>query len=146
MPCVLPVITLKLRSFIPAVDSVPQSQRRAFRSHNLFFALGMMVYFLILAGIIAATGMAWGQIFQEPAAIITLTAIVFALSLSLFGVYDLPSSTSRARSRAKPITRAWNPSPRASWPPFWPPRAAAPFWAGYWPGPSYSRRTSSPWS
>jgi thiol:disulfide interchange protein DsbD len=90
MPCVLPVITLKLRSFIPAADSVPKSQRQAFRTHNLFFALGMMLYFLILAGIIAVTGMAWGQIFQEPAAIITLTAIVFALSLSLFGVYDLP--------------------------------------------------------
>jgi thiol:disulfide interchange protein DsbD len=90
MPCVLPVITLKLRSFIPAVGSVPANQRQAFRSHNLFFALGMMLYFLILAAIIATTGMAWGQIFQEPAAIITLTAIVFALSLSLFGVYDLP--------------------------------------------------------
>ncbi|UTF48665.1 thioredoxin family protein [Desulfomicrobium sp. ZS1] len=90
MPCVLPVITLKLRSFIPAADSVPKSQRQAFRIHNLFFALGMMLYFLILAGIIAVTGMAWGQIFQEPAAIITLTVIVFALSLSLFGVYDLP--------------------------------------------------------
>ncbi|MGE4442676.1 MAG: cytochrome c biogenesis protein CcdA [Desulfomicrobium sp.] len=90
MPCVLPVITLKLRSFIPAADSVPKSQRQAFRVHNLFFALGMMLYFLILAGIIAATGMAWGQIFQEPSAIIILTAIVFALSLSLFGVYDLP--------------------------------------------------------
>ena len=90
MPCVLPVITLKLRSFIPAANSVPKSQRQAFRTHNLFFALGMMLYFLILAGIIAVTGMAWGQIFQEPAAIITLTAIVFALSLSLFGVYDLP--------------------------------------------------------
>jgi thiol:disulfide interchange protein DsbD len=90
MPCVLPVITLKLRAFIPAADSVPKSQRQAFRTHNLFFALGMMLYFLILAGIIAVTGMAWGQIFQEPAAIITLTAIVFALSLSLFGVYDLP--------------------------------------------------------
>jgi len=90
MPCVLPVITLKLRSFIPAADSVPKSQRLAFRTHNLFFALGMMLYFLILAGIIAVTGMAWGQIFQEPAAIITLTAIVFALCLSLFGVYDLP--------------------------------------------------------
>jgi cytochrome c biogenesis protein CcdA/thiol-disulfide isomerase/thioredoxin len=101
MPCVLPVITLKLRSFIPAVDSVPQSQRRAFRSHNLFFALGMMVYFLILAGIIAATGMAWGQIFQEPAAIITLTAIVFALSLSLFGVYDLPLIDLKGKIKGK---------------------------------------------
>jgi len=101
MPCVLPVITLKLRSFIPAVDSVPHSQRRAFRSHNLFFALGMMVYFLILAGIIAATGMAWGQIFQEPAAIITLTAIVFALSLSLFGVYDLPLIDLKGKIKGK---------------------------------------------
>jgi len=90
MPCVLPVITLKLRSFIPAVGIVPANQRQAFRSHNLFFALGMMLYFLILAAVIATTGMAWGQIFQEPAAIISLTAIVFALALSLFGVYDLP--------------------------------------------------------
>lgn len=90
MPCVLPVITLKLRSFIPTVDSVPRNQRQAFRAHNLFFALGMMLYFLILAGVIAVTGMAWGQIFQQPGAIIALTAIVFALSLSLFGVYDLP--------------------------------------------------------
>lgn len=90
MPCVLPVITLKLRSFIPVASSVPLQQRQAFRAHNLFFALGMMLYFLILAGIIATTGMAWGQIFQQPGAIVTLTAIVFALSLSLFGVYDLP--------------------------------------------------------
>lgn len=90
MPCVLPVITLKLRSFIPMADSVPANQRRAFRAHNLFFALGMLVYFFALALIIAATGMAWGQIFQQPSAIITLTAVVFALSLSLFGIYDLP--------------------------------------------------------
>jgi len=99
MPCVLPVITLKLRSFIPAVDSMPQHQRKAFQAHNLFFALGMMLYFLVLAGIIAATGMAWGQIFQKPGAIITLTAIVFALSLSLFGIYDLPLIDLKGRTR-----------------------------------------------
>jgi thiol:disulfide interchange protein DsbD len=99
MPCVLPVITLKLRSFIPAVGIVPAHQRKAFRAHNLFFALGMMLYFLILAGIIAATGMAWGQIFQEPAAIVTLTAIVFALCLSLFGVYDLPLIDLKGRTQ-----------------------------------------------
>ena len=99
MPCVLPVITLKLRSFIPVADSVPANQRRAFRAHNLFFALGMMVYFLILALIIAATGMAWGQIFQQPSAIIVLTAVVFALSLSLFGVYDLPLIDLKGKAR-----------------------------------------------
>lgn len=90
MPCVLPVITLKLRSFIPTVDRVTDHQRQAFTMHNIWFALGMMVYFLVLAAIISATGMVWGQIFQKPGAIITLTAIVFALCLSLFGIYDLP--------------------------------------------------------
>lgn len=90
MPCVLPVITLKLRSFIPLVDNVPQIQRQTFSTHNIFFALGIILYFLVLAIIIASTGMVWGQIFQKPGAIITLTCIVFALSLSLFGIYDLP--------------------------------------------------------
>lgn len=98
MPCVLPVITLKLRSFIPVADSVPQHQRHAFQLHNLFFALGILLYFLVLAVAIAITGMAWGQIFQQPAAIITLTAIVFALALSLFGVYDLPFIDLKGRS------------------------------------------------
>jgi thiol:disulfide interchange protein DsbD len=69
---------------------VPQNQKHAFRTHNLFFALGIVLYFLALSVIIAATGMVWGQIFQQPSAIIVLTALVFALSLSLFGVYDLP--------------------------------------------------------
>ncbi len=90
MPCVLPVITLKLRSFIPAVGTDGKAQARLFRTHNLFFALGMLTYFLILAVIIAVTGMAWGEIFQQPMAVLVLTVIVFALSLSLFGLYDLP--------------------------------------------------------
>lgn len=90
MPCVLPVITLKLRSFIPTVNQITAHQRQAFTMHNIWFALGMMIYFLILAIIISATGMVWGQIFQKPEAIVALTAIVFALSLSLFGIYDLP--------------------------------------------------------
>lgn len=99
MPCVLPVITLKLRSFIPVADSVSTHQRQAFRAHNMFFALGVVLYFVILAVIIAMTGMAWGQIFQQPGAIITLTAIVFALSLSLFGVYDLPLIDLKGKAR-----------------------------------------------
>lgn len=99
MPCVLPVITLKLRSFIPVADSVSQNQRRAFRAHNLFFALGIVLYFLVLSVIIAATGIVWGQIFQQPAAIISLTALVFALSLSLFGVYDLPLIDLKGKAR-----------------------------------------------
>ncbi|NCC25287.1 MAG: protein-disulfide reductase [Deltaproteobacteria bacterium] len=90
MPCVLPVITLKLRSFIPVVEGSQTRQMRSFREHNLFFALGMLIYFIILAVVIAMTGMAWGEIFQQPVAILVLAAVIFALGLSLFGVYNLP--------------------------------------------------------
>lgn len=92
MPCVLPVISLKLRGMIPD-DSNAQSsaaKKRAFRIHNLCFAAGMLVFFIILAVVISVTGMAWGQIFQNPMAIVVLGAIVFGLGLSLFGLYDLP--------------------------------------------------------
>jgi thiol:disulfide interchange protein DsbD len=92
MPCVLPVISLKLRGMMPspAAAADMKTQKREFRHHNLFFALGMLFYFLILAGVVSYTGMAWGKIFQNTWAIVILSSVVFALSLSLFGVYDLP--------------------------------------------------------
>ncbi|WP_028574068.1 protein-disulfide reductase DsbD family protein [Desulfonatronovibrio hydrogenovorans] len=92
MPCVLPVISLKLRGMIPdsAHDQDAAAKRKAFRIHNLFFALGMLLFFSILSVIISLTGMAWGQVFQNPIAIVILAAVVFGLGLSLFGLYDLP--------------------------------------------------------
>ena len=59
----------------------------------------MALYFLVLSVIIAVMGIVWGQIFQQPAAIISLTALVFALSLSLFGVYDLPLIDLKGKAR-----------------------------------------------
>ncbi|MFO7818569.1 MAG: cytochrome c biogenesis protein CcdA [Desulfovibrionales bacterium] len=92
MPCVLPVISLKLRGMMPSPAAAAdlKTQKRGFRHHNLFFALGMLFYFVLLAAIVSYTGMAWGEIFQNSWAIVALSSIVFALSLSLFGVYDLP--------------------------------------------------------
>ncbi|WP_432736913.1 cytochrome c biogenesis protein CcdA [Maridesulfovibrio sp. FT414] len=91
MPCVLPVISLKLSTLMAGAkhDSTSE-QKRSFREHNVFFALGIILYFGVLSGILGATGMAWGQIFQKPPVVIALTGIVFALSLSLFGLFNLP--------------------------------------------------------
>ncbi len=88
MPCVLPVIGLKLRGMLPA--TVDQCSISAFRSHNLAFAAGIISFFGFLALLIGATGMAWGQIFQSPTAVTALTAVVMLLALSLFGLLDLP--------------------------------------------------------
>ncbi len=91
MPCVLPVISLKLSALLAGSQNVEKKERkRRFREHNLFFAIGIILYFGVLSGILGLTGLAWGQIFQKPPIVIILTGIVFALSLSLFGIFNLP--------------------------------------------------------
>ncbi|HAS90659.1 MAG TPA: cytochrome C biogenesis protein [Desulfovibrio sp.] len=91
MPCVLPVISLKLSTLLAgAGHESTAEQKRSFREHNVFFALGILLYFGVLSGILGMTGMAWGQIFQRPPVVIGLTGVVFALSLSLFGLFNLP--------------------------------------------------------
>lgn len=91
MPCVLPVISIKLSALMAGSTNADAGQRRArFREHNLYFALGIVLYFLLLSAILGATGLAWGQIFQQPAIVMGLTALIFALSLSLLGVFSLP--------------------------------------------------------
>lgn len=91
MPCVLPVISIKFSAFLSGsgVDD-EQMQRRAFREHNIFFALGILCYFTFLAALLATTGLAWGELFQSPAVSLSLVALVFAMGLSLAGVFHLP--------------------------------------------------------
>jgi thiol:disulfide interchange protein DsbD len=91
MPCVLPVISIKLSALMAGSAMADAKARRAkFCEHNMCFALGILAYFFILGAILGATGLAWGQIFQKPAIVLGLAALIFALSLSLFGVFSLP--------------------------------------------------------
>ncbi|WP_147821282.1 protein-disulfide reductase DsbD family protein [Salidesulfovibrio onnuriiensis] len=91
MPCVLPVISLKLGSVLAGCAHEDEHERqRVFRTHNILFSLGIMTWFVILALVLGVTGQAWGEIFQQSWMIMVLTAVVFALSLSLFGLYSLP--------------------------------------------------------
>ncbi|OIO03886.1 MAG: hypothetical protein AUJ49_03950 [Desulfovibrionaceae bacterium CG1_02_65_16] len=91
MPCVLPVISIKLSALMAGSALVDAKERRArFCEHNMCFALGILAYFFILGAILGATGLAWGQIFQKPAVVLGLAALIFALALSLFGVFSLP--------------------------------------------------------
>ncbi len=91
MPCVLPVVSLKLSSLV-AVSSVEEAGRKSslFREHNVFFALGILVYFALLGAVLATADMAWGELFQSQQLVLLLAALMFGLGLSLFGVYDLP--------------------------------------------------------
>lgn len=91
MPCVLPVVSLKLSALLSGGARPGDRPREAlFREHNLFFAFGILFYFLLLSLLLATTDLAWGQIFQRREVVAILAALVFVLGLSLMGLYSLP--------------------------------------------------------
>ncbi|OOF08008.1 cytochrome C biogenesis protein [Salinivibrio sp. MA427] len=95
MPCVLPVLGLKLNSIV----ANPNATRRAVRSQFLASAAGILVSFWAIAGLLMTlklTGQAvgWGVQFQSPIFIGVMTLVIWLFALSLFDVLriDLPSS------------------------------------------------------
>lgn len=91
MPCVLPVVSLKLSSLLGAAQDEDEKKRfHAFREHNIFFVLGILTFFLVLAVALGTTGNAWGALFQHRWLVLTMAAIMAALGASLFGLFHLP--------------------------------------------------------
>jgi len=86
MPCVLPVISLKLLAF---VEQSGESRARVF-TLNLWYAAGLMVVFLALATLSAAFNMAWGEQFTLTWFKVAMTALVFVMALSFLGVWEIP--------------------------------------------------------
>ncbi len=90
MPCVLPVLALKVLSFVQQSQESPAHVRKL----SLVYAAGVVISFLILAGIAisirAAQGsFSWGQQFQNPQFLIVLTTLVMLVALNLFGVFEV---------------------------------------------------------
>ncbi len=106
MPCVLPVVSLKLSGLLALCGEEGKvERRRILREHNFFFALGILIYFVALSVLLGGLGMAWGEMFQSPQLAIVVTAVLFALSLSLFGVFHLPVVDLKISSGGRGHTR-----------------------------------------
>jgi thiol:disulfide interchange protein len=86
MPCVLPVIGLKILSF---VEQSHHSRARVLIL-NAWYALGLMSIFMILATLAAFAGFGWGELFKYSQFNIALAAVVFVMSLSFLGVWEIP--------------------------------------------------------
>lgn len=89
MPCVLPVISIKLFGLIKHRET----PRKRLLTHNLTYTAGVIGTFMALAGIVAAikaTGeeIGWGFQLQSPAFILVMMLILFILSLNLFGLFE----------------------------------------------------------
>ncbi len=93
MPCVLPVVGLKLLAF------VRQSGERRSRVLvlNLWYSAGVVSVFLVLATLASAahlglreSNLGWGEQFQSTPFNVAMTVLVFAMGLSFLGVWEIP--------------------------------------------------------
>lgn len=85
MPCVLPVIGLKVMSF---VQQAGYSRAKAFEL-NLWYSLGIVAVFWVLAGLAIFAGLSWGKQFSSVGFNLTMASIVFVMALSLLGVWEI---------------------------------------------------------
>lgn len=94
MPCVLPVVSLKVMSFV----SLGGEDRKKIFLSGAFFSLGIIAVFLVLAALAAFFGYGWGELFKRKEFLIAMTALVFALALSMFEVFTFTPSISSANA------------------------------------------------
>jgi thiol:disulfide interchange protein DsbD len=90
MPCVLPVIALKILSFVNQSSAEPKRARQL----GLVYASGVLASFAVLAGIILAVQQAggiasWGMQYQNPIFLVVMITLVTLIALNLFGVFEI---------------------------------------------------------
>jgi thiol:disulfide interchange protein/DsbC/DsbD-like thiol-disulfide interchange protein len=90
MPCVLPVIALKILSFVHQSGGSAAQMRKL----GLVYGVGVLVSFLVLGGVVVAVQRAghvanWGMQFQNPKFLVAITTLVTLVALNLFGLFEV---------------------------------------------------------
>jgi thiol:disulfide interchange protein len=90
MPCVLPVIALKILGFVSEAKSSPKEVRLL----GLIYSGGVLVSFLALASVVLAVKFAghqaaWGMQFGNPVFLVCLVTLVTLVALNLFGIFEV---------------------------------------------------------
>ncbi len=102
MPCVLPVVSLKILSFVKMAGQ----KRSLTLKHGLSFSLGVLISFWVMAAmliVLQAYGRSagWGFQLQEPLFVAILAAVLLVLALSLFGVLEIGAGLASLAGRAQ---------------------------------------------
>jgi thiol:disulfide interchange protein len=87
MPCVLPVVGLKIMSF---VQQAGEDRRRVFVL-NFAYVAGILAVFAGLTALAVFASFGWGQQFTYFPVRLGLIVLIFALALSYLGVWELPT-------------------------------------------------------
>jgi thiol:disulfide interchange protein DsbD len=89
MPCVFPVLGIKVLGFVNEAGS----DRRKVTLHGLMFTLGVLLSFWALAALLAALRaggqqLGWGFQLQSAPFVFALTVVILVFALSLSGVFE----------------------------------------------------------
>lgn len=98
MPCVLPVLSLKLMSVIRLSDASRGEIRRGFTAT----AAGIVASFLVLAAAMiglkaAGAVVGWGIQFQQPLFLTAMSLLLILFAANLFGLFELPAPVMSGR-------------------------------------------------
>jgi thiol:disulfide interchange protein len=97
MPCVFPVIGLKIMGFVQQAGQ----DRKKIALHGVSFALGVLASFAVISAVLfaarsaAGTGgdaIGWGYQLQNPWVVLSLMLLMFVLALNMFGIFELGTS------------------------------------------------------
>jgi len=93
MPCVFPVLSLKALTIARQVQQSPQQVRLS----GLIFTAGVLTSFALLAGalvLLRSVGqqIGWGFQLQSPVFVLLMVYVLFAVGLSLSGVFTIGAS------------------------------------------------------
>jgi thiol:disulfide interchange protein len=94
MPCVLPVISLKIMSFMQHAHQ----DRKKLMLIGFTYTGGVLLSFLLLASLVAFAGHSWGSLFQTEIFLILMIILIFSFSLSLLGIYTIGIPTFAAQA------------------------------------------------
>ncbi len=86
MPCVLPVLAIKLLTLVQQAGE----NRGRLLLLNSCYALGVIGVFLVLATLAATVRLGWGEQFQNQGFVLVMACVFFAMGLSLLGVFEIP--------------------------------------------------------
>lgn len=89
MPCVFPVLSIKVLNLTSKADATPAKHR----IHGLLYTAGVIVAFLVLATVLLALraggeAVGWAFQLQSPWFVSLLVFVFFVMGLSLSGVYE----------------------------------------------------------
>jgi len=98
MPCVFPVLGVKVLGFVQLAGNDPKK----IKMHGIVFSLGVIVSMWILAAVIliirdsTGEGVAWGNQMQNPIFVGCMIILMAMFALNLYGVFEVGTSLTSA--------------------------------------------------